>query len=181
MNRQLTSIIAGPEAALLLFGAVLFWFCSRHNSGTGRDVELMERLIWLLPFLITPIAFATIGVPGAKTWWWLGRAVVFTFIAMLICAGRLIEGLGSGSKGQDAAFILTIALGAVAVALATAVTGALILADAKPAFGQWWQAHRTFGSFLVLLSAVPIGVVLGITVTFCSAILLGLYCEIFKR
>ncbi len=180
MNRPLTYLI-GPETALALFSVVLFWFCGRHNSGAGRDVVLMEKLIWLLPFIVTPIAFATIFVPGARTWWWLGRAILFAFIAILVCGGRLIEGLGSGAKGQDAAFILLVALGAFAVAPATAATGAMILAETKPGFGTWFQAHKTLGSILILLSALPIGVVLGVVVTFCSTVLLALYCEIFKR
>lgn len=68
MNRPLTYLL-GPEAALALFSALLFWFCSRHNSGEGRDVVIMEKLIWALPLVITPIAFAMILAPDAKNWW----------------------------------------------------------------------------------------------------------------
>jgi hypothetical protein len=180
MNRPLTYLF-GPEAALALFSVLLFWFCSRHNSGEGRDVAIMEKLIWALPFIITPVAFATILAPDSKNWWWLGRAIGFTYIAIFVCGYRLIHGLGSGAKGQDAAFILLIVLASVAIALATAVTGAMILAATKPGFANWFQAHKFLGSLLTLLSAVPIGFGLGIVVTFCSAILLAFYCEVFKR
>jgi hypothetical protein len=57
----------------------------------------------------------------------------------------------------------------------------MILAATKSGFANWFQAHKFLGSFLTLLAAVPIGFILGITVTFCSAILLAFYCEVFKR
>lgn len=180
MNRPLTYLF-GPEAVLALFSVLLFWFCSRHNSGEGRDVAVMEKLIWALPFIITPIGFATILAPDAKNWWWLGRAIGFTYIAILVCGYRLIHGLGSGAKGQDAAFILLIVLASAAIALATAVTGAMILIATKPGFANWFQTHKVLGSFLTLLSAVPIGFVVGIAATVVFAILLSFYCEVFKR
>lgn len=179
MNRHLTLLI-GPETVLTLAGLVVFWFCARHNSGEGRDVALMEKLIWAIPFLLTPLAFATLLVPGARNWWWLGRANLFTFVAIFVCGTRLIHGLGSGPKGQDVAFILLIVLGSVATALATAPSAAVILAATRPAFGIWFHEHRVLGSFLTLLAAVPIGFVLGVSVAFFGAILLGLYAEIFK-
>ena len=180
MNRPLNYLL-GPEAVLVVFSALLFWFCSRHNSGEGRDVALMEKLIWAIPFLITPIAFATIFAPKAKNWWWLGRAIGFTYIAIMVCGYRLIEGLGSGAKGQDVGLILLLMLGAVAIAIATAVAGAIILAATKPGFANWFHAHKILGSFLTALASIPIGVVLGLTATFLGAILLGIYVEVFKR
>ncbi|HMP84053.1 MAG TPA: hypothetical protein PKA41_15245, partial [Verrucomicrobiota bacterium] len=166
---------------LALLSAVIFWFCARHNSGEGRDVAMLEKLIWLLPLLVVPIVFTTIFVPGAKNWWWLGRAIVFTFIMLMACAFRIVNGFGSGSKGQDAAVIVVLTIGVVVVSVATAVAGAMILAATKPAFANWFQAHKILGSFLTALSVVPIGFVLGITATFGFAIVLGLYVEIFKR
>lgn len=180
MNRPL-SYLLGPETALALFSVLLFWFCARHNSGAGRDVAIMEKLIWLLPFIATPIAFATILTPDAKNWWWLGRAIVFTYIAILVCGYRLVHGLGSGPKGQDVALILLLVLGAVAIAIATAVTGAMILAATRPGFANWFHAHKFLGSFLTALATIPIGFVLGLTATFCSTIVLAFYCEVFKR
>lgn len=180
MNRVGTYLI-GPETVLTLGTAVLFWFCARHNSGAGRDVALMERLIWLLPLILTPLAFATVFVPGAKSWWWLGRAAVFSFVAILVCGGRLISGLGPGAKGQDAALILLIVLGAAAVGLATAATGAIVLGAKKPGFAQWFDTHKVLGSVLTLLSAVPIGFVLGAAVTICGTVLLAFFHELFRR
>ncbi len=180
VNRLLTYLI-GPETVLTLFSILLFWFCARHNSGAGRDVVIMEKLIWTMPFIVTPIAFATIFVPDAKNWWWLGRTIVFTYIAIMVCGYRLIEGLGSGSKGQDAALILLLAIGAVAIAIATAVTGAMILAATKPGFANWFQAHKVLGTLLTAFATIPIGVVLGLTATFVGTILLAFYVEVFKR
>lgn len=180
MYRPLTHLL-GPESVLVLFSSLLFWFCSRHNSAEGRDLALMEKLIWAMPFILTPIAFSTILLPGAKSWWWLGRAVLFTYLAVMICGYRLIEGLGSGSKGQDVGLILLLVLGAVAIAIATAVTGAMILAATRPAFASWFHTHKLLGTLLTALATVPIGVVLGATATFAGTILLALYVEVFKR
>jgi len=180
MNRPLTHLI-GPEATLARFSVLPFWFCARHNSGEGRNVVIMERLIWAIPFILTPAAFVTICAPDTGNWWWLSRAIVFTFIAIFVCGYRLIDGMGSGPKGQDAAFILLIVLASVAIAMAAAVTGAMILAATKPGFANWFQTHKLLASLLTFLSAVPIGFGLGIVVTFCSTILLAFYCEVFKR
>ncbi len=180
MNHPLTYLL-GPEAVLVVFSALLFWFCSRHTSGAGRDLAIMEKLIWAIPFIITPMAFATILAPDAKNWWWLGRAIVFTYLAVMVCGYRLIEGLGSGSKGQDAALILLLVLSAVAIAIATAITGTMILAATKPGFANWFQAHKILGTILAALATIPIGIVLGLTATFVGTILLSFYCEVFKR
>lgn len=180
MNRAINYLL-GPEAVLAAATAVLFWFCARHNSGEGRDVVTMEKLIWAIPFVLTPIAFATILAPDARNWWWLGRAIGFTYIAIFVCGFRIINGLGSGPKGQDVAMILLVVTASVAIAIASSVTGALILAATKPGFANWFQSHKFLGSFLTMLAMIPIGFALGITATFISTILLAFYCEVFKR
>lgn len=180
MNRSLTYAL-GPEGVLVLLSALLFWFCSRHNSGEGRDVALMEKLIWAIPFIITPISFSTILLPDAKNWWWLGRAIVFTYIAVMVCGYRLVEGLGSGAKGQDAALILLLTLGAFAIAIGTAVSGTMILSATKPAFAAWFRAHTILGPLITAVAVIPIGIVLGVVATFFGAIGLGLYVEISRR
>jgi hypothetical protein len=106
---------------------------------------------------------------------------LFTFTAIFLCGARLIHGLGSGSKGQDAAFIVLVVTGSLATALATAPTGAMILAATKPAFANWFQAHKILGSILTAAAVVPIAFAMGITVTVVGAILLGTYVEFFKR
>jgi hypothetical protein len=180
MNRPITYLL-GPEAVLAVATALLFWFCARHNSGEGRDVAIMEKLIWAIPFLLTPIAFATILAPDAKNWWWLGRAIGFSYIAIFVCGYRLICGFGSGSKGQDVAMILLVVLASVAIAITSSVTGAMILAATKPGFANWFQAHKFLGSLLTALAMIPIGFILAIIVTFVGTILLAFYCEVFKR
>lgn len=180
MNRQL-SYLLGPELVLVLFTIATYWFCSRHNSGEGRDVEIMSGLVWAVPFIIAPVVFATVLVPGSKNVWWLGRAIFWTFVAVFICGFRIIDGFGTGSKGQDGAMILLVVMGSVAVGLGVAITGAMILSASRPGFAQWFQSHKLLAPFLTLLSAVPIGIAIGFVVTLVGGILLGLYVEIFKR
>lgn len=180
MNRPLTYLL-GPEAALTLATIVLYLFCARHNSGEGRDVAIMEKIVWMLPFLLAPFAFATILAPDAKNWWWLGRAILFTYVATFVCGFRVIDGFGSGSKGQDVAIILLVMTGSVAIGISTAITGSMILAATKPGFANWFHAHQILGSFLVALSVIPIAFVLGAITTFVGTILLVFYCEVLKR
>jgi hypothetical protein len=174
MNRQLTYFI-GPETTLAILSAAVFWICARHNSGECRDIAIMEKLVMSLPFLVVPIVFATLFVPGAKTWWWLGRTIPLTFLMLMICSGRIISGFGSGAKGQDAAFIMVIIFGTIAVSLAASVAAAMILSETRPAFADWFRGRKILGSFLTLLSAVPIGAVLGIIVTVGVAIFAAAY------
>lgn len=180
MNR-LPAYLLGPELVLLLCTAVTYWFCSRHNSGEGRDVEIMSRLVWTVPFIITPLVFATFLVPGSKSGWWLGRAIFWSFVAILVCGWRIIDGFGTGSKGQDGAVIILIMFDSVTVAIGVAITGALLLAANRPGFANWFQSHKVLGSFLTLLSAVPIGIALGFAVAAVGGILLGLYAEFTRR
>lgn len=180
MNRAINYLL-GPEAVLAAATALLFWFCARHNSGEGRDVVTMEKLIWAIPFVLTPIAFATILAPDAKNWWWLGRAIGFTYIAILVCGFRLINGLGSGPKGQDVAMILLVVTASVAIAIASSITGTMILTETKPGFANWFHTHKLLGSFLAALATIPIGFGLGLTATITGTILLSFYVEIFKR
>lgn len=175
-----TSLFAGPELVLAVITAAVFWFCARHGSGEGRDVLLCEKLLMLLPLLIVPPAFATVLLPGAKSWWWLGRAIVFTYVFMLVGAGRLIAGFGTGAKGQDAAFILVLTFGTVLIAIGTVVTGALVLAENRPAFAAWFGARKVLGSFLTAVATVPIGFALGITATIGVALVASIATS-FKR
>lgn len=177
MNRPL-SLLAGPELVLAILGALVFWFCARHNSGVGRDVDLMEKLVMMLPLLLVPPAFATILVPGAKAWWWLGRAVVFTYIILLVCAGRVIAGFGEGAKGQDAAFILVLAFGTALIAVGSTVSGAMILAETKPGFGAWFSARKVLGSFLTALAVVPVGFGLGVAATMAVTVVASIYAAV---
>lgn len=179
MNRPLTYLL-GPETVLTLLGLLVFWFCARHNSGERHDVDLLEKLVWLLPFVVVPCAFATVFVPGAKTWWWLGRAIVPTFVMLIVCGLKIVDGFGSGAKGQDAALIIIITFGTLAVSLASAITGAMILAASRPAFGEWFQARPVLGSTLTALATLPIGVVLGLTVTLAFSAFV-MVSTLFKR
>ena len=174
MNRFLTWWI-GPEAVLGLVTAGVFWYCARHASGAGRDVELLEKLLMLLPFVVVPLVFATILVPGARNWWWLGRAVTFAFLGLMICAGRIIGGFGTGAKGQDAAFILVMVFAIVLVSLAASVSGAMILAETRPAFAEWFRMRRLLGVLLVVIAAVPAGFILGVGLSLVLGVVGGIW------
>lgn len=177
MNRYLSYFI-GPETVLLALSVAVFWFCARHNSGEGRDLLLLEKLVMTLPFFVVPLAAATILVPGAKNLLWLGRFVVFTYVMLAICAGRIITGFGTGAKGQDAAFIMVIVFGTAVIALVTSVAGAMILAETKPAFAGWFRSHRILGTLLTAVSIVPVGVVLGGAATVLIGVLAAAYSSI---
>ncbi|MSU59902.1 MAG: hypothetical protein EXS35_17335 [Pedosphaera sp.] len=101
MNRQLTSLL-GPEAAMTLLTALVFLFCARHYSSSSRDVGILDRLMWLLPFLAVPLAYATLLVPGAKSWWWLGRVNVALAVALRVCANKVMNGLKAPGSGPSA-------------------------------------------------------------------------------
>lgn len=172
MRRYLTYWI-GPETVVLLLGIATFWICARHNSGQGRDVDLMEKMVMALPFVMVPVVFATVFVPGAKNWWWLGRAVGWTLAGMLILAGRLITGFGMGAKGQDVAFMMVMIFGIIGVSIAAAMTGAMVLAEVRPGFADWFRSRWILGSLLTLLAAVPIGVTLGLASTVVVVVYAG--------
>lgn len=179
MSRAST-LLAGPELVLALITGAVFWFCARHNSGAGRDVLLCEKILMLLPLLVVPAAFATVFVPGARTWWWLARAVVFTYLILFVCAGRLIAGFGSGAKGQDAAFIMVLIFGTAAIAVGSAIAGAMILAETRPAFAAWFGARKVLGSFLTMVATLPIGFGLGLVAT-VGVTLFAFISSAFKR
>ena len=164
MNRLLNLLLT-PEIVLLVLTGCVWAFCARHASGEGRDVERMERLIMLLPWLVVPVVFATVLAPGARNWIWLTRAVTETFLMMVVCSGRIISGFGNGARGQDAAFLMTMIFGTVAVALATSAAGAYILAEVRPAFGAWFRTHWILAPALTLIASVPIGLVQGFVLT----------------
>jgi len=152
MNRTLTYLL-GPELVLVLTAIVTCGFCSRHNSGEDRDVEIMTRLIWFMPFIITPFVFAAVCVPGAKNWWGLARAILLTFIAVFVCGWRISDAFGTGLRGQDGAVLILVLFGSVTVALAVAVTGAMTLTETRSGVANWFQAHRCLGLLLTPAAA----------------------------
>ena len=121
-----------------------------------------------------PLVFATVLVPGAKNWWWLVRAIGFTFLALMICAGRIIGGFGTGAKGQDSAFIMVLVFAIVLISVAASIAGAVILAASHPAFADWFRARRLLGIVLTLVAAVPVGFGLGILLTFVVGVGAGI-------
>lgn len=179
MNRWLSALLS-PETVLLAVGVAVFAICARHSSGEGADVALMERMIWLLPLVAVPLAFATVLAPRAKHWWWLARAVTFSIVLLGIAGYRIVQGFGSGAKGQDAALIIVFVLGVVVVSLATAISGAVILAEVKPAFAAWFRARPVLGSILTLGAAVPIGLALGIVLATTLGFVGGLILEFWQ-
>ena len=165
---------------MVVVTAVVYWICSRHASGEGRDVALMEQMIFVVPLLAVLAVFLTGLVPGMRSWWWLGRAILASFVGTAIFSYRIIEGFGSGAKGQDAAFVISFMGAGVAASLATAVAAALIRADQDPAFADWFRLRPVVGSTLTLLAAVPIGVVLLIGASTVGGLALGFW-SVFRK
>ena len=171
MNR-LQTLLLGPEMLLAPLLAVIFWFCQRHGSGAGRDVDLAERFLMWLPFVAVPLAFLALFVPPLRTWWGLGR-ILFALAVVLSVAGvKLIGAFGTGAKGQDAAFLMILIFGTALAAVGTAIGGAVILAGERPAVHEWLRTHRLLGGILTLLAAVPLGAVM-MLVTACGLGLIG--------
>jgi hypothetical protein len=178
MNRAF-AILLSPEAVLVFITATVFWFCSRHPSGEGHDTEVLGNFVMLLPVLVVPLVFATVFAPGAKNWWWLGRTVLFTAVALGVCANRIINGFGSGAKGQDGAIIWVVTFALILMPIGMAISGAMILAETRPAFAGWFHARPVVGSVLTLLAAVPIGLALGVVVGI-GVFVLGFYYELTR-
>ena len=143
MNR-ITRLLLGPEMVLSAFSVAVFLFCSRHRSYGSDDVSALEILLLLLPFIAVPLAFATIYVPGAKTWIWLGRVNLALMATLTLCGYRIVMGFGapgSGPRGQDVGLLLVLSLGIAFSSLANAITGAMILRAQKPAAAEWFRTH----------------------------------------
>jgi len=158
MSRSV-SLAAGPEAILAALTAAVFLFAARHMSYSAADVRMMERLVWLLPLVAVPLAFITFQWTGGKSWGWLVRANVAVLICLILCAYRIVDGFGapgSGPKGQDAGFILMVALGAGFSAIANAVCGSLILRAHYPAVAEWFRSHTIAGPIVTAFAALPI-------------------------
>ncbi len=179
MHRWLP-IIVGPELVMLLINVAVYLFCARHTAGESRFVGVLEKLIWFLPVLATTAVFLTIFVPGAKTWWWLGRAIVVSVVGTMLFTYRMVEGFGSGARGQDAALILAFTFSGITAAIGTAVSLAMIYAAKNPAFADWFRMRPVIGSLLTLLAAVPIGFVLVLGLGAAAGVLMGLWFEFRK-
>ncbi|MFO1460742.1 MAG: hypothetical protein U1G08_15225 [Verrucomicrobiota bacterium] len=156
MNRSATWFL-GPEVLLSALLAVIFGFCHRHGSGTGRDVDLAERFLMWLPFLAAPLAFSPLLLPSLRTWWGLGRILLALAVVLSVGSVKLIGAFGTGAKGQDAAFLMVLIFGTMLASVGTAVGGVVILAAERPAVHDWLRQHRLLGGFLTLLAAVPLG------------------------
>ncbi len=158
MNRALTYLL-GPEAAMALLTALIFFLCARYGSYSSRDVDIINNLIWSLPLVTVVLAYATIFVPGARSWWWIPRVNIAVAVALLICVNKLSYAHAAPDSGPRSGmeYVVVLCFGLCLAALANAIAGALILAEHKPAFAAWFRAHRVIGSVLTVLAAVPVG------------------------
>jgi hypothetical protein len=179
MNRWL-SILAGPEVVLALLTTAVFLLCARHNSAGTDDVRVLERLIWLLPLVAVPVAFATLYPTSARTWIGLGRVNLALLVCLMVCAFRIVSGFGSGAKGQDAGFILVVSLGMIFSSLPNAISAALILREHKPAVDEWFRLRPVVGALLTGLAIVPALVVQTVATGLIAGVL-GLAVACFKR
>ena len=66
-HEPIRHLVSGPRGPAFRALAVIFGFCHRHGSGTGRDVDLAERFLMWLPFLAAPLAFSPV-LPPLRTW-----------------------------------------------------------------------------------------------------------------
>ncbi len=154
--------------------AVVFALCALHPNTDDADVDFLEGLIWLLPVIVVPAVFATV-LGGTHSLGWLLRAGIASFVALVASALRIVENFGSGARGQDAAVIVVVTLGVVFVAFGTSFAGALILTRQRPALRDWFRRRRLVGALLVLMAAVPIGLVVGAGVALALGLVGGLW------
>lgn len=179
MTRTFTWLL-GPESVAAAVGAAVLGFCARHASGTGRDVDLMERLVVLLPLLVVVPVFLTALVPGAATWTWLARALVASFVVAGLLTLRVVEGFGSGAKGQDAAMIVSLCLTSMVAGTGSSIAGAMILAQRDAAFAAWFRARPVLASLLTLAASIPLGIALLFVLCVVGGLLLGAWSA-FRR
>lgn len=168
-------LAVGPELVMALVVLGVYGVCAQHPSGEGRDLLLMEQMVWLVPPAAAALAFATILVPGAGGWGWLVRANLAAFVGAGTAVLRIIAGFGTGAKGQDAAFIMAMVLVVMVAALGTAIAGAVILVRGKGAFAAWFGKHPVLGSLLTLIAAIPIGLGLGLGTATLGGVVLGVW------
>ncbi|MFO1458586.1 MAG: hypothetical protein U1G08_04190 [Verrucomicrobiota bacterium] len=158
MNRWLTYLV-GPESVLTGFTLLVYGFCARHGSYSSRDVAVLERALWLLPFVAIALAYATFLVPGARSWGWLVRVNLALLVALVVGSVRIIDGFkepGTGSNGGAIGLLVVICLWILVGSLANAISGAAILSDHKPAFAEWLRHRRILGGLVIVLAAFPI-------------------------
>ena len=165
---------------MLILCAWVWWLCRQHPSGEGHDVEVLERTLMLLPFCIVPLVFVTVFVPGAKTWPWLCRANIALMAGLMVCSYWLVCGFGSGSKGQDVGMIMVLTFGIILAGIGSTVAGAMILAEAKPAFALWFSTHRFFGVLAVAGTAIPVSFVMSVVFFMLLGLIGGMWMEFIR-
>lgn len=156
---RLASLLHSPELLLVLIGAGVFVYCSRHASYSDSDVSALSHLMWLLPLVMAAAVYATLGLPGNRTWFWVARATLALTVALLVCGWRVVSGFGapgSGPKGQDAGLVLMLSLGLGLAAVGNAIATTLILRERRPAWDVWFEAHPLLGVLLTGAGAVPV-------------------------
>lgn len=172
LNRA-TAFLLGPEAVAGLLLGLVWLVVARLDSSSARDQALLEKLVWLLPLAGTVAVFGSLGWTPTRSWGWLARANAALLILVCLGANRLVSGMsasGSGQSGLGMGLLVAVCLGLVLAGPASTVCGAVILADQQPAFAEWFHRRPVLGSFVVLLAAVPVSVVLATV----GALLLGL-------
>lgn len=175
---RLLPFLVGPETAMLLCTLGVYAICSRLPTGEPDALRILERMVWLLPPLAVVLVFLTVLVPGNANWLWLARATLVSLVGPSIFVWRIVEGFGSGAKGQDAAFIIAFAFAAITASVGVSVAGAAILGERSPAFAEWFRMRPLVGSLLVLASTVPIGIALVVGGSTIGGFLLGIYFAI---
>jgi len=177
MNR-LVALLVGPEAVMLAITLAAHAYCARHATGEGRDLRTMGVLVWALPPLAVVAAYLTVLVPGAANHGWLARAALASLVGVALLAHRIVAGFGEGAKGQEAGYVIALMFGGAAISLGTAICGAYVRAQQHPTFAEWFRARPLLGSTLTVLAALPIGVVLFLSVSLVGGFAFGLWSAV---
>lgn len=182
MSRTL-SILAWPETGMGLLTLAVFALCSRFGSYSDSDVRVLEKLMWILPFVIVSLGFLTLFLSGARSWSWLVRSNLAVQLSLMICAWRIVSGFGapgSGPKGQEAGFVVIVGFGFVAAAVVNTIYVTAFLRAQNTTVDAWYREHSVWGPVLTVLSFPPVVVTQGLLagIVFGCA---GLFSALLKR
>lgn len=183
MNRLL-SFSTGPEVIMGLATLAVFAFSARYNSYSDADVRVLTRLLLVLPVLLVLLAFFGFYLPTiTRGWGGLVRINIAVQLALIVSSWRIVSGFaapGSGPAGQDAGFILALALGLGASAIANAIYISALLRAQRPALASWYQEHGVSGVLLTAFTTIPVFIA-ELVITGGLAVIAGIAAPLFKR
>jgi len=127
-----------------LFGPELYWtlvcvlvkYATRRHLAPNPEITswLDDHWAWL-PFIFTPLAFASFLVPDSGRWWLLLRIDISTAIGLFVAAWIFCEGMTyhkpDSGPGAGSALIAIPILGCFVAFIGTAIAAGIL----------WWRSR----------------------------------------